>query len=618
MNPLPWKKAVFAGVCAAIPSIIGLLTGNLANGMQAGIGAFTFLYVFNEPYAQRAKKLFWVMIGLSLAVGLGTILAPSPLLSAIMTGIIGMVGTFIFGALQIPGPAAVFFVLCFAMATGMPIDPALAPYRAGLVLLGGLLSWTVAMAGWLYRPHEPEIRAVRKVYMALADYLDSIGTDHFHHSRHQTVMQMKETEDVLRAGYISWRITDLYKRLILLNNHANDIFLHVMEHFSPQGRKLPPEAAKAIRGIVDTINHKMNTRFTIHLPDEMDGHLALLFRKIFNADAIMNEPISKIDQKVTISKRSLGAIFGGAFDKNSIVFLSALRYGSVLLIAALTAYFLDFYRSYWIPLSCAAVMLGSTIISTFHRAIQRTIGTIVGILVASIILASSPQGILIVLIMFTLTTATELFIVRNYALAAMFITPNALLIAESSTHLHKLSLFASARIIDVLVGCFIGLIGTYVTGRRSASTRLPHALAKTIRSQMQFLHSLFSVQSRNVSFSKRNPAQGKMHTNLSNLKLIYTTALGEISNNKTALESLWPAIYSLAQLSYHLDACLKSNDLSVMPDEDLAQLLLVFETMANAVEQNQFGLKKRIPELLEFPEIQKEITALQNAVCGFE
>ncbi|MFJ7726218.1 FUSC family protein [Neobacillus sp. NPDC097160] len=612
-NPFPWTKAICAGFCAAIPAFIGLLTGNLAYGMQAGIGGFTFLYVFNEPYAERAKKLFWVMIGLSLSVGIGTILAPYTLLSALMVGVIGALGTFIFGALQIPGPAAVFFVLCFSMTAGMPIDPTLAPLRVGLVLMGGLLSWVIGMVGWLFNPHAPETRAVKKVYLELACFLDSIGTKNYNQARHRSVMQMKNTDDILLAGYISWRSTDLYNRLILLNHHANDIFLYVIERFTEQSRKLPPELVAAVRGIVNSIDDKKDMQIHIRQPVEMDEDIDQLFRKIFDADAILNEPVSKINQEIKIFKRPLRTVFGGAFDKNSVVFLSAVRYGAILAIAAIVAYSFDFYRSYWIPLSCAAVMLGSTIVSTFYRAIQRTLGTIIGILAASIILSAKPQGIFIVLIIFSLTTLTELYIVRNYALAAMFITPNALLIAESSTHVHKLSIFAAARMTDVLIGCFIGLIGTYLTGRRSASSRLPHAMAKTIRSQMQYVQALFSEQSKGFSFEKI-PAQSKMHTNLDNLKIIYTTALGEISNNKNALGELWPAIFSMEQLRFYLDACLKMKDRPILPDESLAQVLFVFESMASAVENKRSVVKKKIPEITGFSKIQKEIADLQNAL----
>lgn len=88
-NPFPWIKALSAGIAAALPVFIGLLFGNLAYGLLAGIGGFTYLYVFNQPYHQRTIKIFFVMVGLALSVVLGTLLAPYQLGTAIMMGIIG-------------------------------------------------------------------------------------------------------------------------------------------------------------------------------------------------------------------------------------------------------------------------------------------------------------------------------------------------------------------------------------------------------------------------------------------------------------------------------------------------------------------------------------------------
>ena len=79
-------------------------------------------------------------------------------------GIIGATAIFIFGALRITGPSAIFFVLVFAMTTGMPVHPELAPLRAGLVFLGGTLSWMIAMIGWFFNPHGPETGVVKRVY----------------------------------------------------------------------------------------------------------------------------------------------------------------------------------------------------------------------------------------------------------------------------------------------------------------------------------------------------------------------------------------------------------------------------------------------------------------------
>ena len=53
------------------------------------MGTFAYLYNFNEPYAVRAKKIFFAAIGISFAVALGTLVAPYPLLVALIVGLIG-------------------------------------------------------------------------------------------------------------------------------------------------------------------------------------------------------------------------------------------------------------------------------------------------------------------------------------------------------------------------------------------------------------------------------------------------------------------------------------------------------------------------------------------------
>ena len=155
-----------------------------------------------------------------------------------------------------------------------------------------------------------------------------------------------------------------------------------------------------------------------------------LYAMVNEASTLLNEPLSIIQREISISKPSLRVVLGGALDKNSVVFLNTIRYGSVLFVAAIIAQSFDFNRSYWVTLSCAAVLSGATIMGTFHRAIQRSIGTIIGILTATAILYFQPDGYIIAITIFLLTFLTELAIVLNYGIAALFITPNALLLAE--------------------------------------------------------------------------------------------------------------------------------------------------------------------------------------------
>ena len=323
---------------------------------------------------------------------------------------------------------------------------------------------------------------------------------------------------------------------------------------------------------------------------------------------------SSITKEIRISKPSIRMVFAEAFDKNSIVFISALRFGVITIIAAIIAYEFNLARSYWVPLSCVAVLSGATIVATFHRSIQRGIGTIVGILIASILLSIQPSGYLIALFILLLTFITELFIVKNYGLAALFFTPSALLMAESTSHgSFNFSYFASARIIDVLIGSAIGLLGVWLVGRRSASSRLPHLVTKTIRSQGQLLLLLFSEHGArgNVEESKESK---KMQINITNLQTLYTTAAGEIPVNQKTVDDYWPVLFSIERLGYLLRNCSKVEERPILSEDKLAQLLYVCESMANAAGRQQSPSIKNVPEIELFPSIQNEITRLQKSL----
>lgn len=612
--PLPWNKALLAGVCSGLSILAGVLSGDLNFGLLAVIGSFTYLYVANIPYALRAKKLFFVMAGMTFSVWLGTLLAAHPVASALAVGAIGAIVTFVFGSLNIKGPAAIFFVFGFSLATGMPLEPENALYRAGAVLLGSAISWVIGMIGWLYRPHGPETDAVQDLYKKLAAFLDAVGTGTFHQSRQELLVSLKIAEDTLVAAFTPWKKAAFFHTLLSLHKQANTIFLEALDYSVEKGRRLPPELAAAVRHIAKGIRHPhQSAEAAPQIAEEADENIRRLFQLIQQAEAMLVEAPATRNWKTTFSKPGVGIVFGGAFDKHSIVFLTAVRYGVVLIVAALVAYSLGFNRAYWVTLSCASVMSGATIIATFHRAIQRSVGTIVGILIAAILLQAEPEGYVLIAIISLLTVLTELAIVVNYAIATFFLTPNALLLVESTIHTHNISYLASVRFVDVLIGCAIGLVGALVISRRHASSLLPHLMAKTIRSQQQFLLALFSGHTNRTSLLD-SVERRKMHTNLTNLQVVYATALGEIPGNKKRTAFLWPAFYSIVQLGYLLEACMKYEEQRTLPDTTLSRLLLVFETMAKAAEDTLPLPPKEIPHIPGYPNIEKEIRDLQDAL----
>jgi len=611
-KPFPWSKAINAAICAGVPVIIGILAGDLRLGLLSAIGGFSYLYVCNEPYARRAKKIFFVAIGISLSVGLGTLVAPYPVLIVLIVGFIGAIATFIFGVLKIPGPSAIFFVLSFIMTTGMAFDPSAAPIRTALVLMSGLFAWIISMVGWFFNPHGPEIKALKEVYLALAAFSEAIGNENINNVRHRSVNALKESEETLLGGYISWKNSFLFNRLSLLNEQSNKLFLEMLELHSNRNTKLPKEFGEMLRRLGMGI--ELKEAITIAPLDlELNPEYNNFLEIIYGAEAIINRPLTYIGHGIKTLKPSLKMKLTKACDKDSIVFINAVRCGVILSISTIIAFSFHFPRPYWITLSCVSVMSGSTIMSTFHRAIQRLFGTLIGLIIAIIIFKLQPQGFMIVIINMLLTAMTELFIVKNYAVAAVFITPNALLIAEASTQIGNVSYFATARIIDIVIGSMIGLIGIYITGHRSASSRLPGLMTKLIRSQARVLVRLTSNSKINNSGDIKWIKE-KMTIDFMNFKTAYTTALGEIPNNEKMLEMLWPAFFSLEHISYLLDQDCVAMECFNLSDENLAQLLLVFETMAMAIEQKQVVQLKKIPIMNQIPKICEEINILQEAL----
>lgn len=612
-KPFPWKRAFRAGLAVSLPIFVGLLLDNLQYGILASMGGYTALYISDQPYAQRARRIFLVNLGLTLSVIIGVLLAPYKLAASVVMGLIGALVIFIFRALQITGPSALFFLTAFAVATSMPGDLSFALLYGGLVFLGGTFSWVMSMLGWFIHPLGPETKAVQQVYMELANLVEAAGTERFDSARRELVSALKEAEAKLSASGSSQKYTDMRKRLILLDQHANHLYLDIVNWSLTSQEPLPSELGASIRALADSIGEREKDRVKIIQPEVIDSSVRSLFTKVYDADAIMNEPVEKIDQEVEISPISVKNIFLGAFDKNSIILLSAIRFGLFLMLAALFAYSFGFVRSYWIPLSCAAVMSGTTTVATLHRSIQRTIGTLIGLLIAAVIFLFSHNGYIIALVIFTFTFLKELFLVRNYLLALMFITPASLMIVEYSTHLSDFSFDATMRAIHITIGSMIGVIGVLVMGRRSASDLLNYLVAKTIRSQGQLMLLLFSEGNETIGY-RESRERKEMQININNMLAVYRVAQGELFSKNEQLNALFPVIYTVEQLGYFLDTNMRFHEKRpVLPEKELAQLIYLFESMSLVVEKNIPRKVNWVPQV-GYPYIYAEMIRLREVL----
>lgn len=252
----PWVRGISSGLSSSLPILIGILFGHLQYGLIASIGGFTYLYTKDEPYAQRAVKLFLALLGVTLCFTLGSLFADVEWMKTILFGVIGAVSVYIFGALKIPGPSAMFFVLSFAVSTSIPAPNLQAVFlHAGLVFLGGALSWCISMSGWLINPRGPETAAVAKAYRQLASFVGSLGTESFHAEQHKTVVELRAAETAMKQAKINRKKSSFSHRLFLLNQKAEGLFIFVMA----AANDFNPAVSKKAQAVIETFASEMAT-----------------------------------------------------------------------------------------------------------------------------------------------------------------------------------------------------------------------------------------------------------------------------------------------------------------------------------------------------------------------
>lgn len=143
-------------------------------------------------------------------------------------------------------------------------------------------------------------------------------------------------------------------------------------------------------------------------------------------------------------------------------FIEALIVGIMMAASLLIGHYLKMKNPYWIAISCLAVLQGVSLQHIWQRLFQRVLGTFIGLGFCWILLSISDTTFSIVLMIIVLQFFVETFIVRNYTIAVIFITPLTLLLTEFGNPLiQDPNMFISIRFWDILIGSTLGAIGGF-------------------------------------------------------------------------------------------------------------------------------------------------------------
>ncbi|MFE5094805.1 FUSC family protein [Streptomyces sp. NPDC056638] len=192
----------------------------------------------------------------------------------------------------------------------------------------------------------------------------------------------------------------------------------------------------------------------------------------------------------------------GGPGRASVLLVPALRMVLGTGLAGGTALLLGLGHGYWAAISAAAVLHSINVRTAAQRAVQRTLGTVAGLVLALGVLAARPEPVVLVLVIVLLEFLLEYVVARNYGLGVVFLTPLALLLSDLAAPPPAGALVqdrASSSVLGIVIalGCALVVVHDHAAVRAErapaacteASDRAEHALDNRLASSFPIVQA---------------------------------------------------------------------------------------------------------------------------------
>ena len=513
------RAALAMGLCAGV----GWWSGHEGMGLLATLGAFTALYGSGRPYRHRASLLAAVGAGLVVCVAGGVAAAGAATVwpGLLLASAVACLAAFLCSALIVGPPGAYLFTLACAAGVNMHAQASHPGVVAACVAAGAAVAWVLQMAGAVWRPRWPEEKSLQAAANAVAAYIEASIDGDADLQRHATALALHE----------AW-----------LNLVARQ-----------PGRAKPDGRLHRLRALSRELHRLFGAAIATAGSSDRDAQAAAKARAIAK-QAIDPPPVPPEDAlhkplAFISSREALAMSLRGGSTPMRI----ALRVGAAALIAGGFGALMGLDRAYW-AIAASVLMLyqGLDLTRALQRGLERTLGTFSGLVLAAGLLVLHPQGLALVAIIMALQFAIELVVIRNYALATLFITPIALVLAEAANPSADIGALLFDRGVDTFIGCVVGLAVLYATTRRSGN-HLRRAMDATIDVARKLLPMLAESK---VTSSAARQARSRLRNAAVDMMLLYEEQTGNGGRAREEADRLWPAVVAAQRLAFRiLAAC---------------------------------------------------------------
>lgn len=604
-------KGILQFLLMLIPLLAGYFLGNLPAGLLISIGSLANIYVFSGTLQNKIKTAILATFTLTVAIMLGTLTADYKLLFGFLLFLFTVVPYYVCSVLEIKGPSSTFFVVAFGLSSIMPGGEGEVFHRALLVMTGGLLTVIVLIIFEYITRGSYEQAIVVRDYQRISALLKKYNEPEAFKEQYKSVVrELMASSDALHAARPAFnKRAAKYERTLLLHHVAERIYSEILDLFMNTNSVMPP----VIIEMVDYVTEMIESGKAPHTPwqksVEVPEEYNTLVEHIFKVEEILFAPDAHLDLKMIDRRPSIMTRLVANLTLDSSVMIMTIKYALIMSVAIFVALTLQLDRPYWVAITAHSVLVGNTTITSLQRAASRFLGTLFGFLIVASLVWLNPDMWIIIIILAITAGFTEVFVASNYTIAMIWITIQVLLLSGIAVK-HISYSFGYLRIIDVLIGVVITVIGVCLLGRKTSSERLPGLMAKLARVEASTFHYLFSNEAYLEKHREKDMA--KLYLNLFNVRMTYTNAYGELSSEKQHVLALYPAIIHLEMISFCLQRVIMDGASTTLQQEKLSRYLLAFENVAQRFERGAEHAPVALPPLERYGQINKALTELQQ------
>lgn len=620
-----WTTATQAAIAMSVSFALAAWLFGAQVATLAAMGSMTVLYEKKTPYVYRAAALALVGLGFVISVSLGSLAsALSPWAAVVSIGLTAGLATWVCAAWRVDKPGPMFFVLVGAISTIVPGGLADIPLHAAIAAFGAAVGWAVSMSGAFVRARQPERQAVAGAYRKLAVLLRAVGTPELDHAQHDASVAVADAwRLVLLAQTRGYRTSDEAARLRSLLRWVSDIHLVTTQVCMARPTPLPPGAAEFAERMAAAVAAPDKAPDPADLdglrrgmrPRSLEARLYGLMARAATAER-RDAGVPDDERARNLHDERYPALWGAlrsSLSQDSLIRPTALRMWITVTAAGVLAMAVGLENSYWVGITTTAVLQGGNVVLTLNRSVQRSLGTLIGVVIGALLIAAHPPLAGVILLAGLFQGAAQLVIGRNFFYASVLLTPMALLLSYTAAP-HPITELAETRIIDTVVGSLVGLAGAMLLWRGASATRLPQSIVGVLEEARRCMAAVLD-QDTAIDGQLRYELRRDMRAALVSLRGVYESAIGDVPR-AASTRPLWPVVVATQRTGYLALSALALENPEPVGAITLQRVDLAFRELISAMEERRTPRMGALPRLPAYPRINMELRALSTAMAG--